>query len=70
MCVAILCNKDELKSWTPHEELDNQKRLTKEGEDELLALGERMQLRFPNLLNQPYENTNFLVSWTVVWLIT
>lgn len=62
MYVAKLCNKNELKSWTHHEELDNQKRLTKEGEDELLAIGERMQLRFPNLLNQPYENTNFLVS--------
>lgn len=57
-----LCNKDEIKSWTPHEEIDDLKRLTKEGEDELLAIAERMQLRFPHLLNQPYENTNFLVK--------
>lgn len=57
-----LCNEDEIKSWTSHEEIDDQKRLTREGEDELLAIAERMQLRFPNLLNQPYENTNFLVK--------
>lgn len=59
-----LCNKDEIKSWTSHKEIDDQKRLTKEGEDELLAIAERMQLRFPNLLNQPYENTNFLFRFT------
>lgn len=44
-------------------EIDDQKRLTKEGEDELFAIAERMQLRFPNLLNQPYKNTNFLVKF-------
>lgn len=60
---GIICNKDEIKSWTPHEEIDDQKRLTKEGEDELFAIAERMQLRFPHLLNQPYENTNFLVKY-------
>jgi len=58
-----VCNKDEIKLWTPHEEIDDQKRLTREGEDELLAIAERMQLRFPHLLNQPYENTNFLVKY-------
>lgn len=50
-------------TWTSHNELDNQKRLTREGEDELLAIAERMQLRFPDLLNQPFENTNFLVKY-------
>ncbi|XP_008182157.1 multiple inositol polyphosphate phosphatase 1 [Acyrthosiphon pisum] len=59
-----LCNEDEIKLWTSHEEIDDKKRLTKEGEDELLALAERMQLRFPNLLNQPYESTNFLFRFT------
>ncbi|CAH1710080.1 unnamed protein product [Aphis gossypii] len=59
-----LCNEDEIKSWTSHKELDNQKRLTEEGEDELLSIAERMQLRFPNLLNQPFENTNFLFRFT------
>lgn len=58
-----LCNEDEIKSWNPHKEIDDTKRLTSEGEDELLALAERMQLRFPNLLSQPYENTNFLVNY-------
>lgn len=57
-----MCNVDELKKWTPHEELDDQKRLTKEGEDELLSIAERMQLRFPTLLDQLIENTNFLVN--------
>lgn len=57
-----LCNEDEIKLWTVNKELDDTKRLTKEGEDELLGIAERMQLRFPHLLNQPYENTNFLVK--------
>jgi len=58
-----LCNEDEIKSWNSHKEIDDTKRLTREGEDELLALAERMQLRFPDLLSQPYENTNFLVKY-------
>jgi hypothetical protein len=69
-----LCNEDEIKSWTSHKEIDDQKRLTKEGEDELFAIAERMQLRFPNLLNQPYENTNFLVKYlyypTIIYFVT
>lgn len=58
-----LCNEDKIKMWTANKELDDKKRLTKEGEDELLSIAERMQLRFPHLLNQPYENTNFLVKF-------
>lgn len=61
-CSGKLCNEDQIKLWKPHKEMDDQKRLTQEGEDELLAIAERMQLRFPHLLNQPYENTNFLVK--------
>lgn len=56
-----LCNEEELKKWIPHKEIDDQKRLTSEGEDELLSIAERMQLRFSNILDQPYQNTNFLV---------
>jgi len=60
---------DELKAWTPHKELDDQKRLTKEGEDELLSIAERMQLRFPTILNQLIENTHFLVNAHYYWVI-
>lgn len=55
--------------WSSHKELDDLKRLTQEGEDELLAIAERMQLRFPNLLNQPFENTNFLVKFHHLMII-
>lgn len=65
MCFYLgnLCNEDEIKSWTYHKELDSQKRLTSKGEDELFNIAERIQLRFPHLLNQPYENTNYLVNF-------
>lgn len=68
--LAKLCNKDEIKLWTLHKELDDQKRLTKEGEDELLQIGERMQSRFPHLLEQPIENTNFLVVCFFFFFLT
>lgn len=61
--VGNLCNTDDIKSWMCHKEMDSQKRLTKEGEDELFTIAERMQLRFPHLLDQPYENTNYLVTF-------
>jgi len=32
-----LCNEDEIKSWTSHEEIGDQRRLTRAGEDELFS---------------------------------
>ncbi|XP_050420837.1 multiple inositol polyphosphate phosphatase 1-like [Adelges cooleyi] len=59
-----LCNEYEIKYWKPHRELDDQKRLTTEGEDELFEIAERFQQRLPHLLDQPVENTNFLFRFT------
>ncbi|XP_050545652.1 multiple inositol polyphosphate phosphatase 1-like isoform X2 [Daktulosphaira vitifoliae] len=59
-----LCSFEGIKLWTSHKELDSQKRLTSEGQDELFEFAERLQLRLPTLLDQPYQNTNFLFRYT------
>jgi hypothetical protein len=58
-----LCDVLSFKSWTPRVRVDNlEKSLTKEGQRELLALGQRLKNRFPTLLNQKFKNETFFVS--------
>lgn len=39
----------------------DEKKLTHEGEDELMELAERFQKRFPELLPETYSNSSFKV---------
>ncbi|EDW05961.1 multiple inositol polyphosphate phosphatase 1 isoform X2 [Drosophila mojavensis] len=62
-----LCD-DELKrlrrwSWS-HIEPDDEKLLVAEGEDELIELAERFQLRFPKLLPDLYDPEWFYMKYT------
>lgn len=52
---------DELRNWHPTLLEEEEKFLLMEGEDELLELAERMQLRFPTLLNEEYDNSTYRV---------
>ncbi|EDW62317.2 multiple inositol polyphosphate phosphatase 1 [Drosophila virilis] len=59
---------DELKqlrqwSWA-HIDADDEKLLVAEGEDELIELAERMQLRFPSLLPDLYNPEWFYMKYT------
>ncbi|VVC33249.1 Histidine phosphatase superfamily,Histidine phosphatase superfamily, clade-2 [Cinara cedri] len=59
-----LCNADEIKSWSFNKKMNSPKWLTEEGEDELFTIAERMKLRFPQLLNKTFENTNYLFRYS------
>ncbi|KAI5694682.1 hypothetical protein M8J75_003175 [Diaphorina citri] len=60
-----LCDVLSFKSWTPRVRVDNlEKSLTKEGQRELLALGQRLKNRFPTLLNQKFKNETFFFKYT------
>lgn len=63
---GTLCNNTliELSKWTPHLQEVDEKKLTHEGEDELLELGERFQKRFPELLPDKYSNLSFEFKFT------
>ncbi|PSN39586.1 hypothetical protein C0J52_18755 [Blattella germanica] len=56
-----LCNEEiaELQAWSPHVEEADQKRLSHEGEDEMVELAERFQNRFPQILPEVYNNSTF-----------
>lgn len=53
--------KEELKKWKLLITDKEQKRLTHEGEEEMLHLAERMHRRFPDILNSVYSNSSYKV---------
>ncbi|KAM8719677.1 hypothetical protein ACLKA7_005841 [Drosophila subpalustris] len=62
-----LCPDDlrQLRRWSwEHIEPDDEKFLVAEGEDELIELAERMQLRFPQLLPDLYNPEWFYMKYT------
>lgn len=61
-----LCRHElrQLSKWSPQLEESEEKKLTHEGEDELLLLGERFQKRFPHLLPEVYSNSSFKFQFT------
>ena len=61
--VGTLCSDivRQLSKWTPEVENTDEKKLTHEGEDELLELAERFQRRFPKLLPEIYSNSSYKV---------
>ncbi|KAK3930957.1 Multiple inositol polyphosphate phosphatase 1 [Frankliniella fusca] len=54
----------QLLKWTPQLKEEDEKKLTHEGEDELLELGERFQKRFPELLPETYSNSSYKFQFT------
>lgn len=63
--LGSLCSNElrQLSKWSPQLEEEEEKKLTHEGEDELLLLGERFQKRFPHLLPEVYSNSSFKVRF-------
>lgn len=61
-----LCGDEvrQLSKWAPGLEESENKKLTHEGEDELIELGERFQKRFPELLPEIYSNSSFKFQYT------
>lgn len=59
-----LCPKDfeRLRSWNSQLNVDEEKHLTLEGNDELLQLAERIQNRFPLLLPEQFSENFYKVS--------
>ncbi|KAI5630776.1 histidine phosphatase superfamily (branch 2) domain-containing protein [Phthorimaea operculella] len=54
----------KLKEWSANLDADQQKFLTREGQDEMVQLAERMQKRFPNVVKNKYSNESFLFRYT------
>lgn len=52
------------QKWKIKLRTSDEKRLTHEGEDEMLQLAERMQARFPNILRPIYSNTSYYFKYT------
>ncbi len=52
---------DELRKWKPHPELDDKKRLTRTGVEEMLGLGKRFATRFSNILPKQWNNSTYTV---------
>lgn len=55
---------DLLRSWKPSLDLDDENKLTHEGEEEMLLLAERMQSRFPEVFDNAYSNTTYKFKYT------
>lgn len=53
---------EQLEQWSSDVDPDKEKYLTKEGQDEMILLAERMHKRFPNAVKHKYDNQTFLVS--------
>ena len=49
--------------WEPHHELDDKKRLTSMGEEEMKHLGQRLRSRFQSILPVTYDNKTFVVRF-------
>jgi hypothetical protein len=60
-----LCAEDleNLKKWTLSVFPNQAKSLTNQGYDDLKFMARRFKSQFPNLLNQPYSQQFFEVSW-------
>lgn len=63
-----LCPNDieRLRSWKSELNVDEEKWLTYEGNDELLQLAERIQNRFPSILPEQFSETFYKVSQRLV----
>lgn len=59
-----LCKADRESfwSWACYLNEDQEKILVPEGEDEMIDLAERFQLRFPHLLSDNYDNSTYKVG--------
>lgn len=51
----------KLKKWKYNVSEEDQKKLTHEGEDEMLNLAKRMQNRFPSVFSRDYSNSSYKV---------
>ncbi|CAG2056294.1 unnamed protein product [Timema podura] len=61
-----LCTDEILyfENWKPQVEDPDHKRLAHEGEDEMVDLAERFQIRFPNIFEENYVNDSFKFQYT------
>jgi hypothetical protein len=57
-------NLDLFRSWTSKLKDKDEKRLTHEGEDEMLLLAERLQNRFPSILSNVYSDSSIKLKFT------
>nr|CAI5859808.1 unnamed protein product [Callosobruchus analis] len=55
---------DLFKKWKPSVDPRDEKKLTHEGEEEMLLLAERMQTRFPDVFDNVYSNTTYRFKYT------
>lgn len=51
----------QLERWSSDLDTEKEKYLTREGQDEMILLAERMHKRFPNAVKHKYDNETFLV---------
>lgn len=56
-----------LEDWSREIDGEQEKYLTKEGQDEMILLAERMQKRFPNAVKNKYNNQTFQVSFPSIY---
>lgn len=56
------------KEWKISFSKDNIMKLTEEGEDEMIDIGERYQSRFPNLMPEIYNNQTYKVNNNIYFL--
>lgn len=56
-----------LEDWSREIDGEQEKYLTKEGQDEMILLAERMQKRFPNAVKNKYNNQTFQVSFLSIY---
>ncbi|KAJ6636219.1 Multiple inositol polyphosphate phosphatase 1 [Pseudolycoriella hygida] len=61
-----LCPQDieRLRSWESQINVDEEKHLTYEGNDELLQLAERVQNRFPSILPEQFDESSYKFKFT------
>lgn len=52
---------DLFRKWKISIDIDDDRKLTHEGEEEMLLLAERMQSRFPEIFDSAYSNTSYRV---------
>ncbi|VVD04147.1 unnamed protein product [Leptidea sinapis] len=60
-------NEEQLRrlgGWTCDMQVENQKYLTLEGQDEMILLAERMQKRLPKIIKHEYQNQTFQFRYT------
>ncbi|XP_066137495.1 multiple inositol polyphosphate phosphatase 1 isoform X2 [Euwallacea fornicatus] len=55
---------DLFKKWKGNLDLEDETKLTHEGEEEMLLLAERMQSRFPEVFDNIYSNTTYKLKYT------